>query len=84
MKSVINEVVLREFFLYYKSTKRELQTRPINECRCDERLKSKVEESTRLTYTGLLGALEHLIIYCIMNQESETPKDEDEINLREI
>ena len=62
MKSVINEVVLSDFFLYYKSTKRELQTRPINECRCDERLKSKVEESTRLTCTGLLGELEDLKI----------------------
>jgi hypothetical protein len=31
--------------------------------RCDERLKTKVEEeSTRLAYTGLLGELEHLKI----------------------
>jgi hypothetical protein len=30
------------------------------ECRCDERLKTKTEESTRLTYTGLFGELEHL------------------------
>jgi hypothetical protein len=30
------------------------------ECRCDERL--KVEGSTRLTYTGLCGGLEHLKI----------------------
>ena len=30
------------------------------ECRCDERLKTKVEESTRLAYTGLFGELEHL------------------------
>jgi hypothetical protein len=29
-------------------------TRPICECRCDERLKTKAEESTRLAYTGLL------------------------------
>jgi hypothetical protein len=29
---------------------------------CDERLKSKDEESTRLVYTGLLGELEHLKI----------------------
>ena len=34
----------------------------IYECRYDERLKTKVEESTRLTYTGLLGELEHLKI----------------------
>ncbi len=32
------------------------------ECRCDERLKTKDEESTRLAYTGLLGELEHLKI----------------------
>ena len=34
----------------------------MNECRSDERLKTKVEESTRLTYTGLIGELEHLKI----------------------
>jgi hypothetical protein len=32
------------------------------ECRCDERLKTKAEESTRLGYTGLFGELEHLKI----------------------
>jgi hypothetical protein len=32
------------------------------ECRCDERLKTKAEESTRLTYIGLVGELEHLKI----------------------
>jgi hypothetical protein len=42
--------------------KRELKTRPIYECRCDERLQTKVEESTRLEYTGLFGELEHLKI----------------------
>ena len=29
---------------------------------CDERLNTKVEESTRLAHTGLLGELEHLKI----------------------
>jgi hypothetical protein len=29
---------------------------------CDERLKTKDEESTRLAYTGLLRKLEHLEI----------------------
>jgi hypothetical protein len=48
--------------VYYESIKRELKTRPIYECRCDERLKPKGEESTRLAYTGLLGELEHLKI----------------------
>jgi hypothetical protein len=37
-------------------------TRPIHECRCDERLKSKSEISTLLGYPGLLGELEHLNI----------------------
>jgi len=46
----------------YESIKRELKTRPIYECRYDERRKVKDEESTRLTYTGLLGELEHIKI----------------------
>ena len=41
---------------------RELKTRPIYECRCDERLKTKAEESTVLVYTGLFVELEHLKI----------------------
>ncbi len=40
--------------VYYESLKRELKTRPIYECRCDERLKTKAEESTRLAYAWLL------------------------------
>ncbi len=39
-----------------------LNRRFINECRCNERLKVKTEGSTRLTYTGLCGGLEHLKI----------------------
>jgi hypothetical protein len=38
------------FFVYYESMNRELKTRPIYECRCDERLETKTEESTRLTF----------------------------------
>ena len=49
-------------FVYYEAIKRELNRRPMYEYRCDERLKAKVEESTRLVYTGLLGGLEHLKI----------------------
>ena len=41
-----------EIVVYYESIKRELKTRPIYECRCDERIKPKGEESTRLSYTG--------------------------------
>ena len=39
--------------VYYESIKRELKTKLIYECRCDERLKTKVEESTRLVSTVL-------------------------------
>jgi hypothetical protein len=54
---------LRLFFrIYYESRKRELKTRPIYECRCDKRLKTKSEKSTHLGYTGFLGELEHLKI----------------------
>ncbi len=42
--------------------KRDLNTRLIHKCLCDERLKSKGGGSTRLTYTGLRGGLEHLKI----------------------
>ena len=50
------------FFVYYESIKRELKIRPIYECRCDERLQTKDKEFTRLSYTGLIGGLEHLKI----------------------
>ena len=39
--------------VYYESRKREVTRRLINEGRCDERLKAKVEESTCLAYTEL-------------------------------
>ncbi len=48
--------------VYYESLKRELKTKPIYEFRCDERLKTKVEESTRLALTLLVTELEHLKI----------------------
>ncbi len=47
-------------YVYYESRTREVKTRPIYECRCDQTLKTKSEKSTRLVYTGLLGELEHL------------------------
>ena len=46
--------------VYYESIKRNLKRRLIYEYRCDERLKTKSEESTRLTDTGLVVELEHL------------------------
>jgi hypothetical protein len=54
---------------YHESRKRELKTRPIYECRSDERLKKKTEKSTRLVYTELLGG-------------TGTPKDKDEVYKR--
>jgi hypothetical protein len=53
---------INNYFLDYKSIKRDLKTRSINECRYKERPTTKVEESTRLTYSGLIGELEHLKI----------------------
>jgi hypothetical protein len=48
--------------------KRELNIKPIDECRCDERLKTKGEESTR-----------HWI-----PRGTGTPTDKDEVNRREV
>ncbi len=42
--------------------KTDLKTRPIHDCRCDERLKPKDDESTYLSYTGLFEELEYLKI----------------------
>ena len=46
----------------YESIKRELKGTLIYEYRCDDRLKTKTEESTHLTDTGLVVELEHLKI----------------------
>ena len=54
--SLINWVTTgthEEEIVYYESIKREIQRRPIYECRYDERLKTKTDGSTCLTYTGL-------------------------------
>jgi hypothetical protein len=59
-------IVIYEFFVwfvvYYETIKREVKIKPISECRCDERLKTKPEVSTCLSDTGLIGELEHLKI----------------------
>ena len=57
--------------VYYDSIKRELQTKPMYECRCDERLKPKGEESkiTRIHWVA---------------RGTGTPKDRDEVNRREF
>jgi hypothetical protein len=49
----------------YEMTNRELNERLLYECRCDERLNTKVKGDTRLTYTG------YVKVYFIMNQEGE-------------
>jgi hypothetical protein len=49
----IYNIYIVSLFVYHESRKRELKTRLMNEGRCDERLKARVEESTCLTYTGL-------------------------------
>ncbi len=59
-------------FLYYESIKWQLKTRPTNECRCDERLKTETEESTRLGYSGLLGETKHLKIKTRLKDEKFT------------
>ena len=48
--------------VYYESLKRELKTKTIYGFQCDERLKTKIEESTRLACTLLCAELEHLKI----------------------
>ncbi len=53
-------VVVKQARFIIKSMKRELKTRPIYDCRCDERLEPKDDESTCLTYTGFLE--EYLMI----------------------
>jgi hypothetical protein len=48
----------KNLVVYYESIKRELKRRLIYEYRCDERPKTKNEESTLLTDTGLVVELE--------------------------
>jgi hypothetical protein len=45
---------IKRYILFdcYESRNRELKQNPLSECRWDERLKSKPEESMCLTYTG--------------------------------
>ena len=49
-------------FVYYESIKRGIKRRLIYWYRLDERLKTKNEEPTRLSDTGLLEELEYLKI----------------------
>ncbi len=42
----------KKMFILFKSIKRELKTRPVYDCRCDERLEPKYDELKFLTYMG--------------------------------
>ena len=55
--------------VYYESSKGDLKTKPIYEFRWDERLKTKVEESTRLGSTLFVTELEHLKIETRLTDE---------------
>ena len=57
-------------FVYYESLKRALKTKTIYGYRCDERLKTNVEESTRLACTPLCAELEHLKIETRLTRET--------------
>ena len=57
-------------FVYYESLKRELKTKTTYGYRCDERLKTNVKESTRLTCTPLCAELEHLKIETRLTSET--------------
>ena len=60
-------------YVYYEWIKRELKTRPIYECRCDERLKTESEESTiYMTHIHWVP------------RGTGTPKDRDEVNRRDV
>jgi hypothetical protein len=63
---MVKKVCQRLVVVYYESIRHEVKIRPIYECRCDERLQTKAEESTRLAYTGLLGELAVFIIMCVV------------------
>jgi hypothetical protein len=56
--SVDSNLTRLTHFVYYESIKREVKRRLIYEYRCDERLKTKTEESARLADTGLVVELE--------------------------
>ena len=64
LKRALNHVV------YYESLKRALKTKTIYGYRCDERLKTNVEESTRLGYTPLCVVIIKSLF--ILNHKSES------------
>ena len=70
---------LQIFVVYYESIKRELKTKPIYECRCDERLETRVEGSR--VYLGIYTPRMH---WGARQNKLETPKDKDEVNKQDI
>ncbi len=65
MDKYISEVYTLLFVVYHKgsefiikSINQEVKTRPIYDCRCDERLEPKNDEFTCVVYTGLLEELD--------------------------
>jgi hypothetical protein len=58
-----------DLFIINGENERKIENLVRYECRCDERLKSKTEGSTHLTYTGLCGELEHLKIKTRLTDE---------------
>ncbi len=54
--------------VYYESMKRELNKRLLLECRCDTRLKSKVEGSTRLTWVSVNETNYSIMFLFMMNR----------------
>jgi hypothetical protein len=73
----------KQSVVYYESTKRELQIKPMYECRCDERLQTKTKRFTRLSYTGLAFASSiHNKLHWVGRGTGtpKLPKDKDEVN----
>ena len=66
----LNSCVYLQLDVYYESLKRALKTKTIYGYRCDERMKTNVEESTRLVYTPLCAELEHLKIETRLTNET--------------
>jgi hypothetical protein len=60
---------LKSEVVYYESTKRELQTRPIYECRCDER---QTEVRLPRDYRHFSYESNEQFYLFIMNQQSES------------
>ena len=54
--------------VYYESIKRELKIRGIYECRCDERLLTKIKRFRRLPYTGFFSSFfSFVFFFCLFH-----------------